>query len=53
MYSLYHHSVNASELKRFGEQLGYSLAPDTDRRHFAANYVGADSDGQVIAVEDG
>ncbi|MGB3723286.1 MAG: SOS response-associated peptidase family protein, partial [Pacificimonas sp.] len=28
-------------------------APDADRRNFAPNYVGADSDGPVIAVEDG
>ena len=53
MCNLYYHSVSASELKRFGEQLGYSLAPDTDRRNFAAEYVGADSNGPVLSIEDG
>lgn len=53
MCNLYHHSVSASELKRFAAGLDLPVSTTAAQSNFEPGFVGADSDGPIIAVEGG
>lgn len=53
MCNLYHHSVSAADLKLFAQGFGKPLSAETAKSNFEAGYVGADSDGPVLVIENG
>ncbi len=53
MCNLYHHSVGASDLTVFAKEIGAPLSASATESNFEPGFVGADSDGPVLVMEDG
>ena len=53
MCNLYRHKISSAELTAFAEALQIPTGAGFAKGNFEPDYVGADADGPVLAVEDG